>query len=98
MRSDIPKVLHELCGKPLLYYVLKSVEELGITNPYVIVGYQAEKVIDKFKDKNINFVIQKEQLGTGHAVMQAEALLSKEKSTILVLNGDAPLITSDMLR
>ncbi len=98
MNSDLPKVLHKICQKPLLFYVLSSVQELGIGTPYVIIGYQAQKVIDSFKNENIEFVLQKEQLGTGHAVMQAEPHFFNKEETVLVLNGDMPLITSSILQ
>lgn len=97
MRSDLPKVLHKLCGKPLLSYVLDSVEALGLGDPYVIVGHQAHRVEELFKDRDVRFVLQKEQLGTGHALLQAEPFLSGRNVTILLLNGDMPLIGQDIL-
>lgn len=98
MKSDLPKVLHKICGKPILHYVLKSAAEVFDCVPYVVVGYQAQKVKDAFKNRDVNFVLQEEQLGTGHAVMQAEPFLSKKDSTIIVLNGDMPLITPSILK
>ena len=98
MKSDLPKVLHKICGHPLLYHVLRSVEKLNVRATYVVVGYMAEKVKETFKKQKVYFVLQKEQLGTGHAVMQAEPFLKGPGSTVLVLNGDMPLITPQILK
>ncbi|MCX5749954.1 MAG: NTP transferase domain-containing protein [Candidatus Saganbacteria bacterium] len=97
MKSDMPKVLHKLCGKPLLSYVLGSVKKLGIAAPYVIVGYQAGKVKALYKGRSLRFVLQKKQLGTGHALMQTKPFFAGKNVTILVLNGDMPLINADVL-
>lgn len=97
MKSDLPKVLHKMCGKPLLSFVLDAVKDISDEKPYVIIGYQSDKVIDLFKGRGVNFILQKEQLGTGHALMQAEPMFNGKNVTILVLNGDMPLITNKML-
>lgn len=97
MKSDTAKVLHKANGKPLLSYVLKAAEDL-VDAPYVVIGHQADIVKEIFKDRKINFILQKEQLGTGHAVMQVEPFILKKNSTVLVLNGDTPLITSSVLK
>ncbi len=98
MNSDLPKVLHKICGRPLLYHVLSNVKEVFPDPPYVIVGHKADKVRDMFKDMPAVFVLQEEQLGTGHAVMQAEPLLAARDSTVMVLNGDMPLIDAGIIR
>lgn len=97
MKSDLPKVLHKIDGKPLLHHVLSTVENIFDGKPYIIVGYKAEKVISSFKNRNVIFVHQAEQLGTGHAVMQAEPYLANKNAIVVVLNGDMPLISSDIL-
>jgi UDP-N-acetylglucosamine diphosphorylase/glucosamine-1-phosphate N-acetyltransferase len=97
MKSDLPKVLHKLTGKPLLSYVLDTVQSLGLKKVAIVVGYQGEKVIDLLRGKNVEIVWQKEQLGTGHAVMQAEPLFSDFKGDLLVLYGDVPLIRSETI-
>jgi UDP-N-acetylglucosamine diphosphorylase/glucosamine-1-phosphate N-acetyltransferase len=97
MKSDLPKVLHRLAGKPLLSYVLDTVQSLGLKRVAVVVGYQGEKVIDLTKGKNVEIVWQKEQLGTGHAVMQTEPLFSDFKEDLLVLYGDVPLIRAQTI-
>ena len=97
MDSDNPKVLHKLAGLPLLNYVLDAVNSLDFHEAYVIVGHKADMVMKKFKHLDLNFIEQKEQLGTGHAVMQAEAVLKDKDATILVLNGDMPFIKPSTL-
>ncbi len=91
MRSDLPKVLHELDGRPLLDYVLDAVAAAGIRRPIVVVGHRADLVEAACAGREIRWVRQEPQLGTGHAVQVAEPLLAEEGST-LVLNGDVPLI------
>jgi UDP-N-acetylglucosamine diphosphorylase/glucosamine-1-phosphate N-acetyltransferase len=97
MKSDLPKVLHKLSGKPLLTYVLDTVQSLSLKRVAVVVGYQGKKVIDLLKGKNVEIVWQKEQMGTGHAVMQAEPLFSDFKGDLLVLYGDVPLIRAQTI-
>jgi UDP-N-acetylglucosamine diphosphorylase/glucosamine-1-phosphate N-acetyltransferase len=95
MKSDLPKVLHTLNGKPLIEYVLDTVRSLNLKRVAVVVGYQGEKMVDLLKGKNVEIVWQKEQLGTGHAVMQAESIFRDFEGDILVLCGDVPLLRSD---
>ncbi|MFA5103608.1 MAG: sugar phosphate nucleotidyltransferase [Candidatus Margulisiibacteriota bacterium] len=97
MNSDLPKVLHKICGKPLLYHVLGNVKEVFSAPPYIVIGYQAEKVKAAFKQYPAVFVLQEEQLGTGHAVLQTESFLRDKESTVMVLNGDMPLINSRII-
>jgi len=98
MKSDIPKVLHQIHGKPMISYVIKVVENLRCNPVVVIVGFQEEKVRETLKGKKIIFVTQKEQLGTGHAVLQAESALKNFRSDILILYGDMPLLKLQTLR
>ena len=97
MKSDLPKVLHTLNGKPLIGYVLDTVESLSLSKIAVVVGYQGEKVVDLLKGKNVEVVWQKEQLGTGHAVMQAEPLFRDFIGDLLVLCGDVPLLRAETI-
>lgn len=92
MKSDLPKVLHTLNGKPLIGYVVDTVLSLNLKKVAVVVGYQGEKVIDFLKDKDVEIVWQKELLGTGHAVMQAEPHFRDLGGDLLVLCGDVPLL------
>ena len=95
MKSDLPKVLHTLSGKPLIGYVLDTVLSLNLKKVAVVVGYQGEKVVDLLKGKDVEVVWQKEQLGTGHAVMQAEPIFHDFDGELLVLCGDVPLLQTE---
>ena len=97
MKSDLPKVLHRLCGRPMLAYVVDAARELTGTRPLVIVGHRAELVRQALGD-SADSVVQEPQLGTGHAVMQAQAALEGKADTVLVLYGDTPFITVETLR
>jgi bifunctional UDP-N-acetylglucosamine pyrophosphorylase / glucosamine-1-phosphate N-acetyltransferase len=90
MRSELPKVLHPLAGRPLLAYVLDTARALAPRRIVVVHGHGAEKVRAAFPDPSIAWVLQAEQLGTGHAVMQAMPQVSAEEA--LILYGDVPLI------
>jgi bifunctional UDP-N-acetylglucosamine pyrophosphorylase/glucosamine-1-phosphate N-acetyltransferase len=92
MKSDLPKVLHLLAGKPLLGYVLDTIESLNLERVAVVIGYQGEKVEDFLKGRKVDIVWQREQLGTGHAVMQTEPLFRDFDGDIIVLCGDVPLL------
>jgi bifunctional UDP-N-acetylglucosamine pyrophosphorylase/glucosamine-1-phosphate N-acetyltransferase len=102
MRSELPKVLHELAGRPLLAHVLDTARavaaRLGLSaDVVVVVGHGGERVAQAFAgDIGIRFVTQQPQLGTGHAVLQAAPLLNEAEPT-LVLYGDVPLIEADTL-
>jgi len=100
MKSDLPKVLHCINGKPLLHYVLQaSKQSVTASNTYIIVGHQAKLVQNTFPDElSLNFVEQTEQLGTGHAVMQAIPYLQNRVGQVLILCGDTPLLTADTLK
>lgn len=97
MRSDLPKVLHILAGKPLLGHVVDAAHELGASQICVVYGFGGEAVPKALSDDNLTFVLQAEQLGTGHAVKQALPLLSDDGVT-LVLYGDVPLTRIATLR
>ncbi len=99
MQSDLPKVLHELCGKPMLAYVLDACREAGIETLNVVVGHQKQSVIEAFADDGgINWIEQPEQLGTGHAVMMCGEALSSHDGDVLVIAGDMPLVRAETLR
>ena len=91
MKSDVTKVLHPIAGKEMLKHVVETVTELE-SKIVTVVGYQAEKVKEKMGDYEIDFVEQKEQLGTAHAVMQAKEQIKKHDGPVLVLYGDTPLL------
>ncbi len=92
MKSGLAKVLHPLCGKPLVEHVVRSAQTAGVARTVVIVGHQAEQVKESLKGLEVEFVLQAEQKGTGHAVMQALPIIEKFAGELLVLYGDVPLI------
>jgi bifunctional UDP-N-acetylglucosamine pyrophosphorylase / glucosamine-1-phosphate N-acetyltransferase len=96
MRSDLPKVLQPVAGRPLLAHVLERARELEPAAIYVVYGHGAERVRAAFPDADLGWRLQAEQLGTGHAVAQAMAEIPDEH-TVLVLCGDVPLVRRDSL-
>jgi len=98
MESDRAKVLHSLASRPLLIHVLDTVATLNPDRVIVVVGYQAEEVKRACAGCPVEFVEQAEQLGTGHAVLQAQAVLEDFEGDVLVLCGDMPLIQSTTLQ
>jgi UDP-N-acetylglucosamine diphosphorylase/glucosamine-1-phosphate N-acetyltransferase len=97
MKSDLAKVLHPLCGKPLVEHVVRSAEKAGVARTVVIVGHQAEQVKESLKGLEVEFVLQAEQKGTGHAVMQALPVIQNFAGELLVLYGDVPLIKPETI-
>ena len=96
MKSKLPKVLHKAAGKPMLQHVLDAAKGAGAKRNIVVVGFGGEMVKEAMGDQ-AEFVVQAEQLGTGHAVRQTEALLKDEQGTVVVLCGDTPLVTADLI-
>ncbi|QJR16957.1 bifunctional UDP-N-acetylglucosamine diphosphorylase/glucosamine-1-phosphate N-acetyltransferase GlmU [Usitatibacter palustris] len=97
MRSDLPKVLHPLAGRPLLSHVISTARLLSPSKLCVVVGHGADRVTQNLADTNLVWAEQAQQLGTGHAVTQALPKL-ESGGTVLVLYGDVPLIGSGTLR
>jgi len=97
MRSQIPKVLHLVAGKPIVWYVVNAVREAGINDINLVVGYGREKVEKALAGENLRFVIQEQQLGTGHALMQAQQSVNPD-STLIVLAGDTPLLQAETIK
>jgi len=99
MKSDLVKVLHPLLGVPMLSYPVElSLNDIKSEKTILVVGHQADKIKEKFRDSRIHFVIQEEQLGTGHAVLQALPFLQSFNGTVLILCGDVPLVKMETLR
>lgn len=99
MNTKLAKVLHEVCGRPMLSYVLDACRGAGVEKIYVVVGYSAEQVKDRFRDADdIVWVSQDEQKGTAHAVMCCREHLKDSDGQTLVLCGDGPLIRTETLR
>jgi bifunctional UDP-N-acetylglucosamine pyrophosphorylase/glucosamine-1-phosphate N-acetyltransferase len=97
MRSKLPKVVHPLAGLPMIAYVVEACRAVPAKRTVVIVGYQAERVRAALDGEPVEFVVQEEQRGTGHALRQAEAAFSGFEGDLLVLPGDAPLLTASTL-
>ncbi len=96
MRSDLPKVLHPLAGQPLLEHVVTTARNLDAQDIHVVYGHGGEGVRTDLAHLQVNWVLQAEQLGTGHAVAQALPAIAADH-TVLVLYGDVSLITSSTL-
>ncbi|MDH0288432.1 bifunctional UDP-N-acetylglucosamine diphosphorylase/glucosamine-1-phosphate N-acetyltransferase GlmU [Pseudomonas sp. GD04087] len=95
MRSALPKVLHPVAGKPMLAHVIDTARGLGPSRIHVVIGHGADLVRERLQADDLNFVIQEQQLGTGHAVAQAAPFLSADN--VLILYGDVPLIEQPTL-
>ncbi len=96
MKSQLPKVLHKLAGKPMLGHVLDAATTVGDSKKIIVTGHGAEAVRALYSDPSISMVEQAEQLGTGHAVHMALPEL-REDAKVVILYGDVPLITSDTI-
>lgn len=96
MRSALPKVLHPVAGKSMLGHVIDTARQLQPHSIHVVIGHGAEAVRELLAAPDLNFVLQAEQLGTGHAVAQALPALSGER--VLILYGDVPLIAAETLQ
>ncbi len=96
MRSDLPKVLHPLGGRPLLAHVIESARQLDAADIHVVIGHGADRVRSEFADAGVDWVMQERQLGTGHAVTQAMPAIP-DGNTVLVMYGDVPLVRKDTL-
>ena len=97
---DLPKVLAEVSGRPLIRYVVKKSENLHPDKLVVVVGHHKQKVIDFIRSmgySNVDYAEQDEQLGTGHAVMQAKPFFDDFNGNILILLGDVPLLRSETI-
>jgi bifunctional UDP-N-acetylglucosamine pyrophosphorylase/glucosamine-1-phosphate N-acetyltransferase len=98
MKSDLVKVLHSLLGLPMLSYTIDlSLSEIKSEKTIVVIGYQADRIKERFKGPKIHFALQEEQLGTGHAVLQAVPFLQTFTGTVLILCGDVPLVKGGTL-
>ena len=99
MKSDLPKVLHEVCGRPMLSYVLDACRDAGVERLIVVVGDRRELVMETYAHaQDITWVHQREQNGTGHAVMVCREALAGFAGHVLVIAGDMPLIHSSTLQ
>ncbi|WP_428389099.1 NTP transferase domain-containing protein [Mucisphaera sp.] len=99
MGSDLPKVLHEVAGRPMIQWVVEACQRAGVDRVIVVVGYEAERVKASLAGfERVHFVEQTEQLGTGHATQMAAGLFDpSEPLDVFVLAGDGPLIRAETL-
>ena len=97
MKSTKAKVLHMVSSKPMIHHVVQTVNSIGFDKVFVVVGHQKEEVMAVLDDFQISFVVQEEQLGTGHAVLCAENQLQDIGGIVIILNGDVPLIGKDSI-
>ena len=99
MKSELPKVLVPVAERPMIEYVLDALQAAGVAQTIVVVGYRADAVRDALANRrNLTFVEQTQQLGTGHAVMVCRDVLQKFDGPALVVTGDSPLMQQDSLR
>ena len=93
MKSDLPKVLHEIHGRPMICFLLDTLIELKFDRVVLVIGHKADLVREALADYPVSFVLQEEQKGTGHAVGMARPELADFKGTTLVAAGDVPFLS-----
>jgi bifunctional UDP-N-acetylglucosamine pyrophosphorylase/glucosamine-1-phosphate N-acetyltransferase len=98
MYSELAKVLHPMCGKPMLCYTLEAVKGLPCDRILAVIGHQAERIQEVFAAAPVEWVVQSQQLGTAHAVLCALPRLTGFAGTVLICCGDTPLLTAETLR
>lgn len=98
MKSDLPKVLHKLNGKYIVDYVIDSARKAGLDRQILVIGHQEEMVRKALADRQVDFALQAEQLGTGHAVIVAEPQLRNFSGDLVVLCGDMPLVKTETIQ
>ena len=99
MKSDLPKVLSQACGRPLVQYVIDALRGAGVGQLVIVVGYRDDLVRDALSaNRDINFALQSEQLGTGHAVMMCREQLAEHMGAVVVVAGDSPMLQARSIR
>lgn len=98
IKSNIPKVLHKVCGKEMVNHVIDNMREAEIEDVNVIIGNGSELVKESTKDRNVSYSLQEEQLGTGHAVKCAKEFLQGKDGVVAVFTGDAPLTRVETIK
>lgn len=96
MKSDLPKVIHKVNGIPMVKKILNELEKLGTEENILILGHKKEEILKELGE--IKYAVQEEQLGTGHAIMQAENLLKDYEGDVMILYGDTPLLRHETLK
>ncbi|MCL4503042.1 MAG: NTP transferase domain-containing protein, partial [Deltaproteobacteria bacterium] len=97
MKSSRPKVVHEILGRPMVAYLIDTLKGAGVEDIVLVVGHQADRVQEVYRDYGVRFVVQDPQLGTGHALQVAWPAVPKDAQTVMVLCGDAPLISGESI-
>ncbi|MCJ8190293.1 bifunctional UDP-N-acetylglucosamine diphosphorylase/glucosamine-1-phosphate N-acetyltransferase GlmU [Sphingomicrobium aestuariivivum] len=97
MKSSLHKVLHPIAGRPMIDHLLGSVDRLSVTRTVVVVGQWKEQLEDALGDRGITFAEQTEQLGTGHAVQQAQCALEGHDGPVILLFGDVPMVSAETM-
>jgi len=98
MSSELPKVLHPVCARPMIHFVLDAVEQCDVEQTVVVVGHQAEAVKKELAGrKQVEFAMQHDQHGTGHAVQMCRPYLDHHDGAVLIVTGDSPLIQVDSI-
>jgi len=97
MRSSLPKVLHPVCGKPLFLHALTTARELHPKRVALVIGYRADRVRQAYSANDVSWVVQEQQLGTGHAVLCTQKAFDQFDGDLLILSGDVPLIRANTL-
>ena len=95
IKSDLPKVLHKVCGKEMVNHVIDTMRVANLNDVNIIIGKGADLVKERTKSRNVFYSLQEEQLGTGHAVKCAKDFLQGKKGVVAIFTGDAPLIMAD---
>jgi bifunctional UDP-N-acetylglucosamine pyrophosphorylase/glucosamine-1-phosphate N-acetyltransferase/UDP-N-acetylglucosamine pyrophosphorylase len=99
MKSELPKVLCEADGRPLVDYVIDALKSAGVAKMVVVVGYKAELVKEKLGgNSDIEFALQSEQLGTGHAVMMCKEQIANHNGPVVVVAGDSPMMQASSIK
>lgn len=99
MKSPLPKVLYPVLGRPMIHWVIDALEKIGVTRKILVIGYEADMVKAELANRTgIEFALQEQQLGTGHAVQMAAPLLSAADQSVIVLAGDSPLVQASSLQ
>ena len=96
MKSELPKVLHKVCGVPMVQKIVNTCSKIGSIENILILGHKKEEVLKVLP--NVQYVVQEEQLGTGHAVIQAKEKLKGFDGTVMILCGDTPLLREETLK
>ncbi len=96
MKSDLPKVLHPVCGKPMVEHITDHLKNLNMNEIVTVVGHKKEMIQNQL-GTSVQYAVQEEQLGTAHAVKMSEEQLGDKEGTTLIITGDTPLITEQTL-